>query len=94
MVAFMSVVRFKVRPEQTEAFVSTWSNGPPAPGRGSLRLIDTTCDNDGKRKCRGDFCDSRHGVSGRHLHGRNDVRRATKSARRAEHEAEVGQISV
>ena len=41
MVAFMSVVRFKVRPEQTEAFVSTWSNGPPAPGRVSLRLIQT-----------------------------------------------------
>ena len=39
MVAFMSVVRFKVRPEQTEEFVSTWSNGPPAPGRVSLRLI-------------------------------------------------------
>ena len=41
MVAFMSVVRFKVRPEQTEEFVSTWSNGPPAPGRVSLRLIQT-----------------------------------------------------
>ena len=41
MVVFMSVVRFKVRPEQTEAFVSTWSNGPPAPGRVSLRLIQT-----------------------------------------------------
>ena len=41
MVAFMSVVRFKVKPKQTEEFVSTWSNGPPAPGRVSLRLIQT-----------------------------------------------------
>ena len=41
MVAFMSVVRFKVRSVQTKEFVSTWSNGPPAPGRISLRLIQT-----------------------------------------------------
>jgi len=41
MVAFMSVVRFKVRSEQTAEFVSTWSNGPTAPARISLRLIQT-----------------------------------------------------
>ena len=41
MVTFMSVVRFKVRSEQTAEFVSTWSNGPTAPARISLRLIQT-----------------------------------------------------
>ena len=37
----MSVVRFKVRSEQTAEFVSTWSNRSTAPARISLRLIQT-----------------------------------------------------
>ena len=41
MVTFMSIVRFKVRSEQTAEFVSTWSNGSTAPARISLRLTQT-----------------------------------------------------